>query len=30
MGPLKRAYLKRVNGKAMKRLGERLSTSDTD
>ncbi len=30
MGPLQRAYLKRVNGKALRRLGERLSTSDTD
>jgi hypothetical protein len=26
MGPLNRAYVKRVNGKAMKRLAERLST----
>ena len=30
MGPLQRAYLKRVNGKALRRLAERLSTSDTD
>ena len=30
MGPLQRAYLKRVNGKALIRLAERLSTSDTD
>ena len=26
MGPLNRAYVKRVNGKAMKRLAERLAT----
>jgi ribosome-associated toxin RatA of RatAB toxin-antitoxin module len=26
MGPLNRAYVKRVNGKAMRRLAERLST----
>ena len=25
MGPLNRAYVKRVNGKAMKRLAERLA-----
>jgi hypothetical protein len=30
MGPLQRAYLKRVNGKALRRLAERLSTSGTD
>jgi hypothetical protein len=30
MGPLQRAYLKRVNGKALTRLAERLSTSETD
>jgi hypothetical protein len=30
MGPLQRAYLKRLNGKALRRLAERLSTSDTD
>jgi hypothetical protein len=24
------AYVKRVNGKALRRLAERLSTSDTD
>jgi len=27
MGPLNRAYVKRVNGKAMRRLAERLTTS---
>jgi hypothetical protein len=26
MGPLNRAYIKRVNGKAMKRLAERLGS----
>jgi Polyketide cyclase / dehydrase and lipid transport len=30
MGPLQRAYLKRLNGKALMRLAERLSTSDAD
>lgn len=30
MGPVQRAYLKRVNGKALRRLAERLGTSDTD
>jgi hypothetical protein len=30
MGPLQRAYLKRVNGKALRRLAERLSAADTD
>jgi hypothetical protein len=30
MGPLQRAYLRRVNGKALRRLAERLSTSETD
>lgn len=30
MGPLQRAYVKRVNGKALTRLAERLSTSETD
>jgi hypothetical protein len=29
MGPLQRAYLKRVNGKALRRLAERLSAADT-
>lgn len=28
MGPLNRAYIKRVNGKAMKRLAERLSSGE--
>jgi hypothetical protein len=30
MGPVQRAYLKRVNGKALRRLAERLGTSHTD
>jgi hypothetical protein len=30
MGPVQRAYLKRVNGKALRRLAERLCTPDTD
>jgi hypothetical protein len=29
MGPVQRAYLKRVNGKALRRLAERLSAADT-
>lgn len=30
MGPLQRAYVKRVNGKALRRLAERLSASHPD